>query len=133
MASGGQNTWMWAQACELIERAERLQRQFFGLGGRLDLPAWEPPVDVFETADAVWLLAALPGVGAQDVSLSFDEDALIIIGERRLPAALCGATLHRLEVPHGRFERRVPLPPGRYEFASSELLDGLLMIGLKKR
>ena len=40
---------MWAEACELLGQAERLQRQFF----RLDRPrgaraAWEPPVDVFE-------------------------------------------------------------------------------------
>lgn len=133
MTSGEHSAWMWAQACELIERAERLQRQFFGVGGTMDLPAWEPPVDMFETKDAVWLLAALPGVGAEDVSLSFDDDALIIVGERRLPSAMCRATLHRLEIPHGRFERRVPLPPGRYELASNELLDGLLMIGLRKR
>lgn len=133
MTLGQRSTWMWAEACELIERAERLQRQFFGIGGRIDLPAWEPPVDVFETEDAVWLLAALPGVSAGDVSLSFDEEAIIIVGERRLPAALCQATLHRLEVPHGRFERRVPLPSGRYEFAENELVDGLLVVGLRKR
>lgn len=132
MTPGERSAWMWTQACELVERAERLQRQFFGVGARFDLPAWEPPVDVFETAEAVWLLAALPGVSAADVSLSIDDDAMIIVGERRLPEALCGATLHRLELPHGRFERRVPLPPGRYEFVSNDLVDGLLVVGLRK-
>ena len=42
--------WMWAQACELIDQAERMHRQFFRLAARRRgaRPSWEPPVDVFE-------------------------------------------------------------------------------------
>jgi hypothetical protein len=31
-----------------------------------------------------------------------------------LPAELRNARIHRLELPQGRFERRIPLPLGRY-------------------
>ena len=40
---------MWAQACELIDQAERMHRQFFRLTASARPHAmWEPPVDVFE-------------------------------------------------------------------------------------
>ena len=39
---------MWSQAFDMMERADRLQRQFFRLGQVGHMPAWEPPVDVFE-------------------------------------------------------------------------------------
>ena len=44
---------------------------------------------------------------------------LLIAGERVLPQELRTATIHRLELPQGRFERQVPLPAGRYEHAAA--------------
>ena len=37
-----------------------------------------------------------------------------------------------MELPHGRFERRVTLPPGRYELVRRELVDGCLTVILRK-
>jgi HSP20 family protein len=63
MASRDPYDWMWTEACAFIERAERLHRQFFCLAMLpARPPGWEPPVDMYETADALWLLVALPGV-----------------------------------------------------------------------
>jgi hypothetical protein len=43
---------LWGEACEMLERAERLHRQFFRPGLALPHSAgWEPPVDIFETED----------------------------------------------------------------------------------
>ena len=39
---------------------------------------------------------------------------LVISGHRILPAELHDARIHRLELPQGRFERRIALPAGRY-------------------
>jgi len=39
MSSRHPNDWMWAQACELIEQAERMQRQFFRLAAVAPAPA----------------------------------------------------------------------------------------------
>ncbi len=63
MAPRNLETWMWAEACEALARAERLQREFFRLGSSNTRPNWEPPVDIFETARELTILAALPGVG----------------------------------------------------------------------
>lgn len=132
MASGDLETWMWAQACEMLERAERMQRQFFQPGSRPQRrPVWQPPVDVFETEHALWVVIALPGVSPERIQVSFQGGILTVAGERRLPVE-AEAAVRRLEIPHGYFERRMELPPGRYELDRHELANGCLYISLRK-
>ena len=57
---------------------------------------------------------------------------LSIAGERVLPQELRTAIIHRLELPQGRFERHIPLPPGRYETPRSGVANGCLVIRLAK-
>ena len=119
---------MWADACEMLDRANRLQRQFFR---PRSAAAWEPPVDIYETARDLWVVVALPGVGADQLEIAIADGAVVVAGERRLPVA-SRAVIHSLEIPHGRFERRIPLPVGHYRLDSRELADGCLIIGLGK-
>jgi HSP20 family molecular chaperone IbpA len=123
--------WMWAEACALIERAERLHRQFFQPSAAA-AASWEPPVDIFESEREVQVIAALPGVESQDVSLGFTGDELIITGLRRLPPAARGSAIHRLELPFGRFERRIRIAGG-LELDGSELARGCLSVRLRKQ
>jgi hypothetical protein len=37
-----------------------------------------------------------------------------------------------MELPQGRFERRVPLPRGRYGQVSRHMIDGCLLVSLHK-
>jgi HSP20 family protein len=126
-------SWMWAEACEFLERAERLQRQFFRLGqAHAPGPAWEPPMDIFETDEELLILVALPGIAANQVQIIFDSGTLTVAGERHVTAQARGATIHRLEIPYGRFERQVRLPSGRFELSRKELVDGCLVLSLRK-
>jgi HSP20 family molecular chaperone IbpA len=122
---------MWAEACEMLEQVERLQRQFFRPSGAALRPAWEPPVDVFEDEDALRIVVALPGVRADDVRVVAENGTLTVVGERRLPRESGGA-IHRIEIPHGRFERRIALPQGRYDLVEHHLRDGCLNLQLRK-
>jgi HSP20 family protein len=127
------NSWMWSEACEMLTRAERLHREFFRparSGSRL--PAWEPPVDVLETDREVLVLMALPGVDPERVEAAIDGADLVVAGSRVLPAALRTAVIHRLELPQGRFERRVRLPAGRYAGVHRAMANGCLLITLEK-
>ncbi len=125
--------WMWAEACEMLARAERLQRQFFvPAEARPESSQWEPPVDIFETERGLWITVALPGVDPTDLELSVHGDTLIVAGRRVLPAVVRRARLLRLEIPHGRFLRRIRLPAGRYLLARQELRNGCLTIALEK-
>ena len=125
--------WMWSEACEMLTRAERLHRQSFQLQrSRTQMPAWEPPVDVLETEREVLVLVALPGVNIDRVEAAIDDGELLIVGVRTVPAALREAVIHRLELPQGRFERRVALPAGRYADVRRAAVDGCLVISLQK-
>jgi hypothetical protein len=42
------------------------------------------------------------------------------------------ARIHRLEIPHGHFERRIELPPARFEISGRHLANGCLMVQLHK-
>src|SRR5262245_19541758 len=102
---------MWNEALAMIARAEQLQRRFFEPTGQPT--CWEPPIDIFETADEYWIIAALPGVEADDLSLSVENAILRLAGQRRMPVAARTASVHRLEIPYGRFERSIRLPAQR--------------------
>lgn len=125
--------WMWSEACEMLARAERMHRELFRPGRSVaQLPSWEPPADILETEDAVLVLVALPGVAADDVMAAIEDGDLLIAGTRVLPPELLTATIHRLELPQGRFERRLRLPAGRYGNVERRSVDGCLLITLTK-
>ena len=127
------NDWMWGDALDVLARAERLHRQLFQSSpGPARQASWEPPVDVLETAGAVLIIAALPGVREEAVELAIDGACLVIAGERVAPEELRTAVIHRLELPQGRFERRVPLPPGRYDQIHRRTVNGCLVVSLRK-
>ena len=133
MTNSDSRNWMWSEALQMLARAERLHRELFtpphvsqrGVN-------WEPPTDVLETADAVLIFVALPGVDPEKVDLAIHGGVLLIAGDRPLPAEAKTAIIHRLELPQGRFERQIPLPPGHYETPCSAVANGCLVIRLPK-
>lgn len=133
MAGGNDpRDWMWSDALHMLAQADRLHRQMFRPQASAQGANWEPPVDVLETDNEVLILAALPGVDAEQVQASIENGVLVIAGVRVLPAELRTATIHRLELPQGRFERRVALPAGRYDKVRRTSVNGCLVISLTK-
>lgn len=126
--------WMWADALELLDRAERMHRAAFRPGPlRPRSACWEPPVDLFETDEELWIQVALPGVAPDRLQVAVEGgDTLVVAGERSLPLPPGAGTIHRLELPYGSFERRIALPPGRYELGRRELALGCLTLTLRK-
>jgi len=124
---------MWSEACDMLARAERMHRELFRpTGTQARQPAWEPPVDILETELEVMVLVALPGVNAEKVEAVIEDGELVIAGTRTYPEALRTAIIHRLELPQGRFYRRLRLPAGRYATVRHAVADGCLLITLQK-
>jgi len=133
MARDTARDWMWSEACDMLARAERMHRELFRPAGlRERQPAWEPPVDILETDLEVVALIALPGVDAEKAEAVIDDDHLVIAGTRTYPPVLRTAVIHRLELPQGRFYRRIRLPVGRYSGVRRTIADGCLVITLQK-
>jgi HSP20 family molecular chaperone IbpA len=87
---------------------------------------------VFETDDGLFIEVAMPGVDPSRIEVVFDSTALVISGERSLPAVARSATVQRLEIPYGRFERRIPLSAGRYDVTRREIANGSLVLWLRR-
>jgi HSP20 family molecular chaperone IbpA len=121
---------MLSEAIDRLTRAERLHRQFFTLHPSAEA-SWEPPIDVLETDEELLILVALPGVDLDEVDVVIDDGLLIISGQRTLPPQLRNARIHRLELPQGRFERRLVLPPGRFA-VSRFAINGCVALRLEK-
>jgi HSP20 family protein len=132
MARDNPRSWMLSEAVEVLMRAERMHREVFHLRPTTTRPAWEPPVDVLETDEEVLIFIALPGVAVQDVDAVIENGTLVVSGRRVLPPQLRTAVIHRLELPQGRFERRIPLPAGLYDRIARGVNDGCLLISLHK-
>jgi HSP20 family protein len=123
---------MWLQACDMLDRADRLQRQFFQLGRSGRLAVWEPPVDLFESDWGLLIRAAVPDAADKDFNICLEPAVLRLTGYRRLPAAARESFIHRLEMPYGRIERSVALPEGAFELDTHSYVNGCLEIRLRR-
>lgn len=131
MSARDPNDWMWERAAELLERTAWVQRRFFQVAAERG-SAWEPPADVFESGAELVVLVALPGVAAEDVEVRCEPGMPHVSARRGLPEACQGAEVRRLEIPQGRFHRRLPLSGTAYELAEHTLENGLLVVRLRK-
>ena len=141
MASHDWDFFIWHRANDLLQQAGRIQRNFLQIAadaryrtspGRS--PSWEPPVNVVETEESLWVISAIPGVAVDRVEVRLEGRELIIAGVRPLPDCCHDGELKIWEIPLGRFERRLRLVPGEQALSVGEtsLRDGLLIIELRK-
>ncbi len=126
------SAWMLAEAIELIQSAERLHRQFFVLGTVARTSHWEPPVDMVVNDRELGLLVALPGVNADDLVVTLDQQSILISGERTFGTRLGEGAILRMEIPYGRFSRRILLPFGTFKLNQMVLENGCLKLTLDR-
>jgi len=123
---------MWSEALSMLDRAEKLQRQFFHHHN----VAWEPPVDITETVEHLRVQVALPGVSVDSVRLALDPSGLTVSAVRPFPCS-SDMNLHRIEIPYGRFERQIGLPLSDpyapLELVEKTLSDGVLTLVFRKK
>jgi HSP20 family protein len=140
MTSRHGNLLSWQETSSLIEQAERIQRNLLEvtaanhyLATSNRAGAWAPSVNVIETDELWWVISALPGVEANQVSIWFEGNDLIIAGTCPLPICCSEGKLKIWEIPLGRFERRLRLAPGvKFTIGETRIADGLLIAQLKK-
>ncbi len=131
MSAESSGIWMWSRACQMLDEAERRHRRLFEL---LTVPrrqpVWEPPADVFVLQHGLHIVVAMPGVRPENTVVELSSGGLSIRAQSTLPIAIRSARIMRLEIPYGRIERRIDLPPGRYELLGYEFTDGCLHVRL---
>jgi HSP20 family protein len=137
MTSRDFSSWMWGEALSLLEQADRLHRQFFRVAGAHAGCTWEPPVDVLESNGQLEVHVALPGVSPESITILLESGGVVISALRAFPGRESGASIHRIEIPYGHFERRIAMPLGdpyiALELAKKELVDGLLILTFRRK
>jgi HSP20 family protein len=124
---------MWAEACALLEQAERKHRHFFELLSLpAALPAWEPPADIFTDGAHFDVVVALPGARAEEIRVQITSSGLQIDTHVPPPAVNPSMKVVRFEIPYGRMRRRIELPPGRYILVERRLDSGYLHLRLTR-
>jgi HSP20 family protein len=124
---------MWAEACALLEQAERKHRHFFDLlAAPSSRPVWEPPTDIFTDGSEVRVIVALPGAHAEDVTVQITPTGLQVETAVPPPAVSAALNVVRMEIPYGRMRRRIELPPGRYVLTERRLDHGCLHLSLTR-
>lgn len=96
-----------------------------------DTPArFSPAVDVFEDTQALILRAEVPGVRAEDIEITVENNVLTLKGEKKAQPT----RNRRTEQTYGTFTRRFHLPthvdPAAIE---AGLSDGILTVTLPKK
>ena len=116
---------------------DRMLREAFSpqLGDtELSTRAWAPPVDIYETAEAIVLKAELPGVDAKDVEVRVEDNTLYLKGERKFEKEVKEQNYHRVERSYGSFARSFSLPNSiSADKVKAEFKDGLLTLTMPKR
>ena len=92
-----------------------------------------PPLDVFETDDALEITVDLPGVDPAAVRVIGKGDSVLIAGEKAARRARRESSFHLVERGYGRFARVVRLArPCDTSKARTTLVDGELRISIPK-
>ena len=97
------------------------------------LRTWTPPIDIYETDDALVLKAELPGVSRDDVSIEIHQNTLILRGQRKHETEVKEEHYHRVERAYGTFQRSFMLPTQvDQEKVQATYHDGVLELRLPK-
>jgi HSP20 family protein len=95
--------------------------------------AWSPPVDIYETDDALVLKAELPGFSKDDINIELKDNTLVIKGERKREEEVKEGGYHRTERVYGAFQRSFMLPTTvDQEKVKAGYKDGVLELRLPK-
>ncbi len=106
----------WEPFRDLLSLQERMNRLFDETVGRTETREeliqsnWVPPVDIYETAEAIVLQAELPGLTREDIQVEMRDNALSLSGERRFQKDVNQENYHRIERAYGPFSRSFALP-----------------------
>jgi len=108
------------------EASGRMTRCFLGDCG------WSPLVDIYEKEDEIVVVAELPGLSRECISIDVSDSVLTISGNRS-DGSLTDEVHSRMERNQGKFERTFSLP-GVIDGAKATAVfrDGLLRIALPR-
>jgi HSP20 family protein len=97
-----------------------------GSGGRR---AWRPPVEVFESSDALEVVAEIAGMRREEIDVVIEGDVLTLRGNRHDSTSCEHRTYHEARIAYGAFAADIHIPFAvEAESASASYENGFLRI-----
>jgi HSP20 family protein len=135
----------WPEIPRLFSREPwRAVEEFFHdpLAGRGPLERWfgdfsssrfQPRIDVVDEGKILRVSVELPGMGREDVSVSVEDGAIVLRGEKKQDVRSEEDGCYRLERAYGRFTRTIPMPENADpDHALAKFENGLLTLTVPK-
>ena len=130
----------WDPFRDVEKLQNRINRMFEDSFGRtrdqddeMNLCAWRPPVDIYETETGIVLAAELPGVGKENISVEVKDNILTLKGERTANPNIKEKNLYRQERCYGTFQRSFTLQQYiQPNLIKATFKDGVLEIEIPK-
>ncbi|MBN1670174.1 MAG: Hsp20/alpha crystallin family protein [Kiritimatiellae bacterium] len=95
---------------------------------------WHPPTDIYDQRERLVVELELPGIKADEVNISIQEDHLIVEGERKRNGSGTQDELFYSERDFGGFHRIVHLPASvDPDATTAKYKDGVLTVTLPKK
>lgn len=95
--------------------------------------AWRPPTDVYETEDLIIVRMEVAGLRPGEAEITVEGNVLTARGVRVDRCSVAKLAFHRMEIPYGRFEKRiqinVPFDPAGIE---ARIDEGFLEVTVPK-
>ena len=115
----------------VVREPARVTRQYAAAPRENAEQIYRLPVDAYETEDSIVLTASVPGMHAEDLSITLDDDVLVIRGE--INGLQEDAKYLLRERFHGKFERRLTVNvPVEINTAEATFDNGVLQLVLPK-
>ncbi len=95
--------------------------------------AFAPAVDMYQEGDNVVVKMEVPGIKAEDVDVSVENDVLTVTAEKKEEKEVKKEDYYHKEIREGSFSRSVILPMKvKGDEAKAEVEDGVLKVVLPK-
>jgi len=119
----------WSPFLEPFEEMDKMLSDFVPARSSGFVPA----VDMYEEKDNVIVETQLAGIDPDKVSISIENDVLIVKGESEKKSEVEDKNYYRKEIRRGSFYRSIPLPTHvDGDKASAVAEDGVLKINIPK-
>ena len=130
----------WDPFRDVAELQNRINRMFTDSFGpsrdrvdEMNVCAWSPAVDIYETEAGVILAVELPGVGKENVAVEVKDNILTLRGERFAKPEIKPEAYYRQERCYGTFQRSFTLHHNiQPNMIKATFKDGMLEIEIPR-
>jgi len=122
----------WSPFFEPYEGMEKMMEEMQSLTNR-NPGGIIPPVDMYETKEAVVVEAPIAGIDPKNIKVSIDNGVLTIKGQSQRKTEVEEKDFYRKEIRQGTVFRQISLPARvKSEGAEADYQNGVLKISLPK-